>query len=558
MSASKREQSKSESAGAEISKPVESKPNPTSEKRIWIDYLLILAVLSLIYLPLVVCRFVYSDDVKPDLDTIYYSAGRPLSALAWQLFQEPIVRTDQFAWLRLGSLVGAILLSSILYHVARKTFPNRVARLSLAISISLLPTSLEYIGWATCWLFHYSAWLAICCGYLARCGVESWNTDCRKSVVCLLGSFLLVPIVLAIYQPSLSWYWLVLLLAILHGDVMLKTYRRRLAAMFGLGIAQFAYGFVLFKLYFVFVDVPTQARGALLHEPLLKLYHLLRVQLPTALSQWRLMHHDQLAVTIVICAVATGLMLLGCVAFFRRNAIRFNCPRQQLRFSIAWLFTLTLVVLLTHVHWLVLNDNMELYRVMGSFTAAMTVLTFWSLNQIAMWQTRTKTTEPSANTVSGTVNSGTVNSATADSATAVSERPRPNWWARSLSLTVLFIAIFYCHHNLQRYWIQPRGLAHQFLIDQLSASATAPIKVIYVVQQGERDAIVQDSVAESFYGSYTYQSSPLHLVQLGLVDAGLAKERIPEIVVVSSRSAIPPDTEAIIIDFRSFAESNRD
>ena len=198
----------------------------------WIYILLILATISVTYVPVIASDYAYADDYwllsmrplnsKTISDTIHnqFDVGRPLFPIWSLLVMGQVKGIQDLRFVRCLALVGLFFASVVFYQLIRRhLFEDPIDASLIACIFSISPASLIMAGWATLGFYPYACLLGLLSGHVllldARFNAPSSKGDSNSETATIAGpawgrmalSALLLFLALSIYQPTGMLYW---------------------------------------------------------------------------------------------------------------------------------------------------------------------------------------------------------------------------------------------------------------------------------------------------------------------------------------------------------------
>ena len=487
------------------------------------DFSIVAILVAAVYLPVVFSRYGYTDDFwmffyNDDMPVPYFSAGRVLTGLTWLVIHERIHSVSQLALLRLLALIAACVLGCLMYLVARSLSTHRLVRLGVGVSVAALPSVTVLVAWATCWTYAFSPVFGLLSSLVAASALRVWPRDRVRAVSGLVASTVLLLVAMGIYQPGVSWFWIVPLSLVLDDRFMTNSrHRVRLLQHVAAGLVQLACCFIVFKFYFVATGIEAQQRSGLLSDPLTKLAALLRIQIPLALNQWQVLDASRKPLMIAIATIVATVLLLGVWLYIRRHQRRISNPGRRLASIWLWIGCLLVLFALSHTHWWAIEYTAKNYRTAGAFVACVTVLLWWSVQQIIH--------------------------------TAASS----NWRNRALSVASLLlamVALAKCGQNVWNYWVLPYSTAYTFAVQEFADNVSTSTERIHLIRQSPEEGIVTRRNIYNFGRPFTdFDWAIDGFVEAVLHDANLEVD-IPKVTHGLGGEPVPAGPAVAVIDMR--------
>lgn len=498
----------------------------TCQRTTW---LLMVTVLVALYLPVITARYGFSDDFyvflgEADLATpLYLSAGRLVPAAGQQLLFGRIHTVGSLGILRGVSLIGLIGLCSIFYLLLRRLTDSPLQQVALCLGLATLPSLLEFVAWACCWLYLPAACLSSVAGVLTLGAFTSNDSSRSRRAVILGTAFLLMLVSVATYQPSAMWFWVVVLICLLDDSVLHSAdARRRLGQVIVAGLMFLLVAFVLFKLALVLSGIVPDSRGQLLRTPDAKAYSLVREQLSLALNLWHLAEPARKGTIVAVAAITATVIILGYLVFCRRHLRQPDKgDRRRWREVFTWTGMVLLVVTCSHAHWLVIDENPMNYRLVSSLAGAVLILAFWALREFSRL-----TREDRRRTV------------------------------QTMAAVILLIGtVALGAYHLQRYWIEPYTTGYRYVLYCLRQTPQEPFRHVHVIRQSPYDGLVPQWTVYDFGRPLTDPPwVPSGLVRAALAEMQTAAPRVERITHGDASEPIPTGRGILVIDMRKIAE----
>jgi len=467
-----------------------------------------------------------------DVEKIFRESGRPLLGLAHRAVSPYIYHLEDLKWLRRISLGGICLLGTLLFSATKPLARDPVSRAMLVIALLCLPSITVLSAWATVWTFPWGAALGLGAGMVAWSAIRGWFVGWRWRCLVLLGmSTAMVLAAMFIYQPSVSWFWVMGLVVVLDSRfTRYRTHRRRVFCLLAVGLLQLVICFAALKLYLLLAVVDPQERTLLLADPVAKLTMLFRVVVPMVLSQWQVVDVTRKPFILMLsgismAAVVTGLVIRSARILAGQSQGRVKAgPRRLIAL---WLVAILVMLTLAHIHWLAVDANVKNYRTVTTLAVGVTLLLWHTTFQLARGLMRP-------------------------------EYRNLFIWAVSLGLVTL--AVGKARSNLDRYWISPYTTGYQFLVRTLQEELTPEIKRIHLVRQSPEDGIVPPGLIHNFGRPLT----EVPWVTQGLVTVALRDlpgeawtEQPLEITDSLEMIDTAGDTSILVIDMRQLKRFRR-
>jgi len=433
-------------------------------------FVVIILCVAITYAPLVTGTFAFGDDFllffsEEDLSYAYLADGRPLFGLAQAVFHAPVQTLEQLRWFRGATAAGVAGMMILLWTSCNRLFSDRTWTTCVLVAAATLPCLHTYVAQANFWLCPIAGCLAI---IAAQRMVLTQSPGFGSGIVAI--SLMLV--VGAIYQPMLSWYWVVIglgWLGVLTAEsshtgcdnrTQLSAESRQLWRAMIVGFAAYLACFLAMKAYFIIFGATAKPRTLLATNPIDKLYWLLRIQVPQSLNFWHLIVLESRVVPLGIAALVGSVIAGGWFIRFRSGS--------QIWFKIFIGFSITAI--LSHSHWLLIADNPQSYRVIAPMGTLAWIVFAWG---IAQWLSL----KPSLVT---SVTAGT------------------RGWRAAIPIAIAAMAMMICQQQALRYWILPHETSYRFLMFEIRDRILPSSRKIHLVRERRSDGLVYPSVIESF------------------------------------------------------------
>ncbi len=450
----------------------------------------------------------------------YLADGRPIYYLAQRWVHSQIGSLYKLAYLRFTGVVFLACLAVLFYRLAKHLRGSKLERGAFAIALVTLPCLYDPIAMALLWLTPIAS---ICACFAA---VQTRQIVCRSITEPRCAWKLFQPlgwmlIAGMIYQPMLAFYWTVTLLFVLDPRWFRSSnYRKSIVYVLLLGFLYFICCFVAMKICFLISGVPPKNRTELLRDPIEKIYWFLRIQLPMALNYWQLMVSGSRWLPLGTAAFTGSVMFMGYWRF--RTRLCKSPGDESAATTRLWTpmtsFSLLVIGLtvLSHVHWLVIQDSPQSYRITAPLAASVWALMYWAIRQLTA-----ELTSPRRATI------------------------------RCACLSVIAIAaIFTCQKNVEQLFVNSNSLSHRYLLYCLRDGLTSQHRKIHVIVQGREDGVVENYYIESF----GRPPSEAHWIIEDWVRTALRETGSPQainsITYSESPDEIPKDAETLVIDLR--------
>jgi hypothetical protein len=267
------------------------------------------------YLPAVVVPYAFMDDYfdlasRQGLGDGFVgtatSYGRPFQGFflagAFSLASD----LDSVRLVRLVSLLGVMLLATLLFYALHKGGFSRWLAAAVCISIVSLPSFQIYASWAATSEAPFAAIL----GGLAWLRLQT-AFGLRRRGALLRGAEAtgLLLIALLTYQPAAMFFWVFAAIEVLRPGERLVDATRKLIAGLGVAIVAIAFGFAAVKVGVHFYGGVTAGRTTLVHDLVGKVQWFWNEPLRNSLGMFDLAPTASLAIAIAIVA-AVGILLL--------------------------------------------------------------------------------------------------------------------------------------------------------------------------------------------------------------------------------------------------------
>lgn len=490
---------------------------------------LILLLLVLTYSPLVWAEYAYGDDYwlllsDAESGAAYLRDGRPLFALAQHFIHLNIAGISQLSVMRFLAAVWVGLISIQFFRLAKPLGGTPAERVCLAVAVGTLPCLHTYVAQANFWLAPLAGCFTIQCSILVWQTISDRSLSTTKTITYLGTAFFLYMCTATTYQPMLAWYWTAVLIFILDKQYLARAeHRRQVHLVIAIGLAFLCFYYVSFKLFFAVFDVSAKPRTQLTQAPLYKLYWFLRIQLPLALNFWHLWNPLQKLATLGIAAFSLALIsggyFLNSVRHLRLSAQQANPPgTNPMRVVLLRTGLLLTVVLLTHVHWLAIEDVPQSYRVIAPLGVAVLLMIYWSLLQ---YSTLLRTS-------------------------ALVARIRP-----AIAVALATAVMLICQYQAYRYWVAPQTMSYRFLLAELRDKLREDHATVHIIRQGSEDGLVQTYFIESFGRPSSERDWTLDaMIRSAANDSGVAHD-IRQVTSTKAGDPVPADKGVLVLDMRN-------
>lgn len=338
-----------------------------------------LLVLMVYWSTLTAEPFLYSDDYtwlsEPvPMVGMFVAIGRPLTGLFLAAGHELYAITGSLALLRLPGVVGLIALALLTLHwLLRHGVPKWHAT-SLAVLLTVLPSSLLSGVWFNT---ATSPWAACFAGLAAMSASQvcKWNWTSLANAIC---SCWLLQLALMTYQPAAMYFWVFAFIAVTANGI--DMYRKcnaakpmsALCAYYVIGLTGIAiYAFLYKRVMLPFYGLSADSRTEMLNSPLAKLNWFANEVFVNAANGW-LVHPSR-----AVAAVVGGLLVIG----FAIGLKRFWQSESDYRFGRTALFSLLMVGLFPLAYFpnLAVNENWASYRSMFAFAPLLLFAGYFAL-----------------------------------------------------------------------------------------------------------------------------------------------------------------------------------
>lgn len=492
--------------------------------------LLIIVVLLGLYWPVMQAVYGAADDfptffpVDDHIPRIYRADGRPILELLLYLVSGFIRQLADLRLLRGISVLGIGLLCVALFQATRRLFPRPEYRLAVCISIGALPTLVVFAAWATVWSYSWGAMLAVVAGMICwrGCRLRESNSY-RKAIFCWLASTIFLVLIFWTYQPLVSWFWIVGVIAVLDDRFLRNRFYRHECAWFvAAGFVQMATCFVALKAFILLSGVEAKSRVQLLSDPVAKVLALGRTTVTMVLDQWQVVDVDRKPFMLLIAALTALIILAGFIVALARPSIR---SRVSVRMRLLWLGAIVCCFALSHVHGLAADVNVKNYRTIGALCVCTTILLTWSLRLI---------TE------------------------SVFSGERGRLVLRIVAGWLLIVSLGMAQANVVHYWTSPFPRGYAYLVEQLEEKLTPNTRRIHLIRQTVDDGIVTERAMHAFGRPLTEPE----WVMPGIVIAALRDIRQEQIDLnlqleysdSLSPSDAPEGDDVVVIDMRELTK----
>jgi hypothetical protein len=241
-------------------------------------------------------------------DNLFTQMGRPI----FGLFNNVIFRVGEvltaYAGVRAFGLLGTMLCAGRFYWIGRQMGWNGWVLTGLALLVFCNPGWAVFVGWTMCAAFPWAGWLALEAGWLALRACDGGEIAPKDRILLSLGGLLLALLSMGIYQVTISFALLPLLLSLAASS---PRPRIRLLATRSVGVwSLIAMAYLGSFAFLKWVKVAVFAgeneylnRDGFVTDPWVRLNELRELVAPRLLTQWA----DFLASWV---SVALGALLL--------------------------------------------------------------------------------------------------------------------------------------------------------------------------------------------------------------------------------------------------------
>ena len=172
---------------------------------------------------------------------------------------------------------------------------------------------------------------------------------------------------------------------------------------------------------------------------------------------------------------------------------------------------------MTHIHWLVIRDVPQSYRIIAPMGGAAWVLTYWAVIQcIELWvpaefRNRVRT---------------------------------------SLSICIAVFGFAIAQYYNSVYWIEPHRTAYRVLLHKIRESVDPTTQQIHVIRQSESDGLVATTFIECFNRPAFERPWMIgDLVRLGIRDSGV-QHSVRTVTSGAANEEIPHGPGVVVLDMR--------
>jgi|GEM_PF-4832991 len=484
--------------------------------------LLILAAVLLTYGPLFHAVYGFGDDFvlffsAQNQEIAFLSDGRPLFALSQFLFHRQTAELADLWRFRFFCAVGVSGIAVVYFYQLRRFGGDRWERMAMAIALATLPCLQTYVAQAVTWLSPFAGLSAIAAAHFTQRAC-SQSMSRASHIGHLVVAALLMLITAGIYQPMLSWYWSIIFMMALDRRFLLSSeYRRQTFTVVFWGFVYFAICFIALKSFFALTGITAKSRIELTHDPVEKFYWLLRVQLPQALNFWQLMEVPSGAARLF----GASAVLLGIISGFVISLVRVlrkqNADREPIQIHkwAMWGVTSGCILLLTHIHWLVIADNPQSYRIIAPLGVSVFVATYWAFTRWSL---------------------------------LIRSRPIRRRIRRTTTVMIAIFGMTVAQRYSGKYWIEPHQMAYRVLLQQIRQNVDETTSRIYVIRQETNESLTGNVFIECFARPAFERSWAINdLVRLGLRDLGFDASNM-DISNGSSKEPVPATENIVVLD----------
>ncbi len=274
------------------------------------------------------------------------------------------------------------------------------------------------------------------------------------------------------------------------------------------------------KACFAVSGVEPKARTALLRDPVAKTYWFLRIQLPMALNYWQLVVSGSRWLPLVTSLSTGSVIAVGYILFLIRSTRQkdFALWHGSQHCSPTAIYTCMIASLigLSHVHWLVIEDSPQSYRIIAPLGATVWILLYWSIRQLS-----------------------------------TSIIPSQQRSVCQVSITAIAaMAIFVCQKHSEELFVTSNSVAYRYLLFCLRDGLDTDQERIHMVIQGREDGMIPDYYIESF----GRPPSEAHWIIKDWVNTALREVEPPSAITSITCSetldGVPNDERTLIVDMR--------
>lgn len=423
-----------------------------------------------LYRPAIQGTYAAADDfptffpVDNHIPEIYRADGRPVLELLLSIVDGSIHELKDLGRLRGISIVGIGLLCVTIFYATRRLLPISEYRLAVAVAVGGLPTLVVFAAWATVWSYSWGAMLAVLAGMITWRGCRLREAGSSVSaILCWLVSALLLILIFWTYQPLVSWFWIVALIAVLDGRFLRnRFYRRECTWLVAAGFAQMGLCFVALKTFIFVSGVQPKSRVQLLSDPIAKVTALGRTTVTMVLDQWQVVDVDRKPLMLAIASITLLVLVAGFVVAWINAGKKM---RGSVGLRTLWLAVIAFCLAMTHVHGLAADVNVKNYRTIGALCVGTTILLAWAMSQLSDALLATKKSREAHQVI---------------------------------ACGLILLSLVMARWNLVHYWTSPYAIGYQYLVEELEAKLTPGTRRIHLIRQKVDDGIVTERPIHSF------------------------------------------------------------
>jgi hypothetical protein len=345
--------------------------------RPWLFFVAVIVTVAAIDFPLVLARYGFGDDFviffsTTDQAGAYSADGRAVFALAQTLLHRHVRDLEQLAYFRAASILGVAVLASLIGQWLRRWRWTSATRWFVSVAIATLPCLQTYAAQAVIWLSPWAGVLVVLSAGQSWRFIRNHREPVPHRFLRATIAMLAMGMAALVYQPMLSYYWVVGLILLLDRRFRVSAAHRSATVKFVLfGVLAMFLSLVVMKASFLLTGATPKDRIAMIDDPITKIYAFARVQWPQAASAWWLM-----PVPSHVFRAFIGVVIAVMIA---ANAFVWSGGSRRLTISLTTLIGLAFFIAASHAHWWVIADVPQSYRIISALGVSAFLATLHTL-----------------------------------------------------------------------------------------------------------------------------------------------------------------------------------